>query len=100
MSDKMDKVLEKIEKIENKLSSIHDVQIVQHKTLEEHMRRSEANEKAVEILQTKMETDMGPIKDHVKAVNQTLKILGIVLSGVFGLLTFIVGVIQIVKFFR
>lgn len=70
MSDQ--RILDKLDKIEERLDNVDVTLAKQHVTLEEHMRRSLANEEAVQILKEQME----PIKDHVKAVNTVLKLAG------------------------
>ena len=100
MSDKIDMIASRLEKIENKLSSIHDVQVVQHETLKEHIRRSEANEKAVELLEMKLDQELQPIKNHVVAVNSVLKVLGLIFTGIVSVLGIIFSAIEVIKLFN
>jgi hypothetical protein len=70
MSDQ--RILDKLDKMDTRLDNVDITLAKQHVTLEEHMRRSLANEEAVQILKEQIE----PIKDHVKAVNTILKFAG------------------------
>lgn len=66
-------LLNKTDKIEERLTSIDVTLARQEGHLQEHMRRSEANERAVEVLGQQL----GPIKKHVNMLEGSLKLLGI-----------------------
>lgn len=70
MSDQ--RILDKLDEMDKRLDEINVTLVKQEGNLQEHMRRSEANEKAVELLQSQLE----PVKDHVKSVNAILRFAG------------------------
>lgn len=70
MSDQ--RILNKLDDMDKRIDNIDVTLVKQELNLQEHMRRSLANEEAVQILKEQLE----PIKDHVKAVNTVLKLAG------------------------
>ena len=76
----VERVLNKLDKIEERLGSIDKTLVKQEENLAEHMRRTE-------LLETKME----PVEDHVKNVNFLFKIM----AGVVAIVGAIAGIIKI-----
>lgn len=70
MSDQ--RILDKLEEMDKRLDTIDLTLVKQHVTLEEHIRRSLANEEAVEMLREEIK----PIQAHVNMINGALKLLG------------------------
>lgn len=81
------------DKIIEEIGNIKEVQARQEVHLEEHIRRTELNEKAVEELKNALQ----PVQKHVSQVETTLKIIG----GAFSAITLIGGailaIIQLIK---
>ncbi len=77
MSEKLikleEKLDEKLDKINDKLSSIDITLVKQEANLQEHMRRSLANEEAIELLATELK----PVQAHVLIMNNVFKIIGV-----------------------
>lgn len=74
MDTKLDNILNKLEKIEDSIVKIDTTLTVQQVILEEHQKRSLANEKAVEVLAT----EFRPIRDQVievRGIGKSLKFL-------------------------
>ena len=78
--DQVDKLEKKLEKMYEELAKINITLVSQHHTLKEHMKRSEANEKAIEIIKN----ELIPVQQHVNGLNYLLKALGVV-SVILGL---------------
>lgn len=76
-------------KLQDDVDDIRKEQIEQRIVLEEHQRRSLANEKAVEILSESVK----PVEEHVLLVNFVVKIV----SVVGAVLVVIATVLQAVK---
>jgi len=70
-------------KAQSDLDDLRDEQMQQRSILEEHQRRSLANEKSVEILSQAVQ----PIQNHVLLVNFTVKIVSIIAATVLLLAT-------------
>lgn len=80
------KILDKQDELKNEMSDIKVIQARHEVNLREHMRRSAANEEAVNILRKEFQ----PIKKHVIYVEGFFKILGL-------LVTLTAGVLGIIK---
>lgn len=91
ISEMMLKIWENQEEVK---ADINDVKITlaeQHITLQEHTRRSLANEEAVDLLREHIK----PIEKHVFMVNAAVKII-LALGGAVG---FVASVLKIIEFF-
>lgn len=69
MEKKLEKLEEKIDNIAEQLASIDKTLVANTVILEEHQRRSLANEKAVELLENHLQDQITPIAKHVHIVN-------------------------------
>lgn len=65
-----------IDKLDDKLDSIDKTLIIQAAQLKEHIRRTEINEEAIELLRR----DVAPIKSHVRTIGTIFKWSTVVLS--------------------
>jgi hypothetical protein len=81
---RFDKLEEKIDVIADQLASIDKTLVANTVILEEHQRRSLANEKAVEILESHLQQQIDPIAKHVHVVNLLGKVALTVLSSSLG----------------
>lgn len=88
------RIFDKLEKIEERLTNVDITLVKQEGNLAEHMRRSLANERAIEILEQEFKTELKPISSHVALVNGTLKALGII-SILLGIVTGLLKIISI-----
>lgn len=101
MSDKnwlkehLDKIETKIDKLDSRLDNVDVTLAKQSVILDEHTRRSLANEEQVELLKKKLEADILPIRKHVDMVNGAFKFIGAVSS----LVSLIYGIIKLVGLF-
>lgn len=92
MSDEwLSKIFDKVEKMEERIDNIDKTLIEQHVTLQEHMRRSLANEEAVELLSSRIQ----PIEQHVYRIEGILKFFG----GISVLVATTAGLIKILRLF-
>ena len=66
----LDRIESKIDRLDERQDRAEIVLTKQHSSLEEHMRRSFANEKAVEVLSDKLQ----PVFNHVQVVSVLVKI--------------------------
>ena len=73
MEEKLIKIEEKLDKIEERLGSMDVTLAKQEINLQEHMRRSLANEQAVEILANEFK----PVQTHVATMNNIFKAVGV-----------------------
>ena len=92
ISELMMKIWEGQETVKKDVSEIKVTLAEQHATLEEHMRRSLANEEAVELLRNQLK----PIENHVLMVNATTKII-VAIVGSVGLIASIIRIIDFIK---
>lgn len=95
MSDeKNDKVLDlivsELKEISKEQKDQGKVQVTQQEILREHMRRTELNEKAIEL----HASDLKPIQKHVEQVNTVLMLLG----SIGGLVAVVCGILEIIDF--
>ena len=82
MSDeKLGQIDAKIDKITDKLNVIDITLVAQHVTLQEHIKRSEAAEKAIDIIKQELK----PIQTHVAIVQVVGTVLGWLIMGGIGL---------------
>lgn len=90
MSDEMlNKIDSKIDKLDDRMDTMDKTLVRHEENLKEHMRRSAANEEAVEILRQEMK----PVQAHVQFVKNVLIFLG-ASASVIG---FVVGIIEFIK---
>ncbi len=89
MKSTLDLIHDMLVKLQDDVDDIRKEQIEQRIVLEEHQRRSLANEKAVEILSESVK----PVEEHVLLVNFVVKIV----SVVGAVLVVIATVLQAVK---
>lgn len=82
MADKFDllhedvkELKEKVSGIESSINSIDKTLAINTESLKEHMRRSDLNEEAIELLRREMK----PIEEHVTKVNFITKIISFLL---------------------
>lgn len=81
----------KIDKLDTRLDNVDVTLGKQSVILEDHTRRSLANERAVSILEEQLNKEIAPIKEHLIQVHTILKMVGIVSS----IVAFILGVLKI-----
>jgi archaellum component FlaC len=87
MDERIERIENKLNKIDHTLTKIEVTLAVNTKSLEEHMRRSDALEKMID----RVETDLSPVKKHVS----NLQFIGRALPWLVGLL---IGLGTILKF--
>lgn len=75
----------KLDRIVEDIGKINITLVAQHHQLKEHMRRSEANEKAIEIIKD----ELIPVQKHVNGLNYVLKAVGVV-TVIIGMVTAII----------
>lgn len=92
LDSQVEKLLEMQEDLKHEIKDINVTLIKQSMILEEHTRRSLANEEAVELLRD----HMAPIEKHILLVN-TLTKAALAIGGVVG---FLASVAKIVEFFH
>lgn len=81
IKDHLSRIEEKIDKLDSRLDKVDVTLALQHASLEDHKRRSEANEKAVEILKEEVK----PIVSHVYLMGILGKVFLVILgSGAIG----------------
>lgn len=88
--DFLDNISRKQDNIGSDIVEIKIVQAKQQISLDEHIRRSEALERA----QEKLFNELEPIKTHVSRVDGAIKFIGIV-SVIISILTGIVKLLQL-----
>ncbi len=69
MEKEFDKIHNKLDSMTDKIHNIDKTLIRQEENLKEHMRRSVANEKAVELLAK----ELAPVKKHVQTVGNIFR---------------------------
>lgn len=86
MREQLDKIDEKVDRIESKISSIDVTLAKQSKDLEHHIYRTDLAETNIELLRNEIQ----PVKKHIAFMDASLKLIG-ALSSVF---MFVMGVIK------
>lgn len=91
IENQIEKLDEKVDKLDEKIQDIGVVLTRNTSSLEEHMRRSLANEEAIQLMRQQIK----PIESHVASVHTVLKIFGFL-----GLLASLgAGLVKIIQFF-
>lgn len=80
-----------LEKIDSRLDNIDRTLIKQESNLEQHMARTEANEKMLAILKDEIK----PILTHIEAIKISIKTI----LGLGAISAAILGIVELVKFF-
>lgn len=88
--DKLEKIDQKLEKINDHLGNIDVTLAKQELSLQEHIRRTNLNEQAIEHLKS----TLVPINKHIIAQETGFKILG----KIAAVTAFIVGVLKITEY--
>lgn len=89
MADKLDRIEDKLDKLTDKVSEVSENVIKNTATLQEHQRRSLANEESVEILKQ----ELAPLKEHVAAWGIAGK-FAVALAGLAGFLAALAEIYQ------
>lgn len=92
MDNKLNKIDERLDKLTESVHSIDKTLARQEENLKEHMRRSEANEKAVELLSIELK----PIKTHVNRIDGALKLIGLIAVAI-GIATGLINLIEFIN---
>lgn len=69
--DVLKRIEDKIDRLDSRVDNVDVTLAKQHMSLEEHMKRSLANEQAVEVLSSSLK----PVFDHVTIVNFVFRVL-------------------------
>ena len=91
LKESLDKLDGKVDRLDQRLDVISDRHIANTTILEEHMRRTEANEENIKLLREEFK----PIEKHVHMIHGVLKFFG--LLGVFT--SILAGLVKIFSFF-
>lgn len=83
------KIWENQEETREDVSEIKTTLLVQQSILEEHQRRSLANEEAVELLRQHIK----PIEEHVIMVNTVVKV-ALAIGGIIGVIATLLSIVQ------
>jgi hypothetical protein len=93
------RVIDKLNKINDELMEHGKVLVLQESNLKEHMRRTSAAEKSIEILESSLNSGLEklvvailPLQRHVAGVDVILKLCG----GIAAFAAFILVVIEII----
>lgn len=70
----LDEIRADIKDINKAIASVDKTLVLQRANLDEHMRRSLANEKAVELLEQQVQ----PVREHVQMLNGGFKAIGVI----------------------
>ena len=89
MDDLLNRLENKLDKLDERLDNVDKTLIIQNSDLKEHMRRSLANEEAVEILRKEMK----PVQNHVFFVKNVMAFL----VAVGAIVTFVIGILEYFK---
>jgi len=94
MDSKLDRIITKLDKIENHLSSVDITLESQRKDLEHHIFRTDLSEENLEMLRNEfketikaLKSELRPVKAHVAFMDAALKIIG----GIATVATFLGG---------
>lgn len=68
----MERILDKLDGLDDKLSTVDKTLVLQEANLREHMRRTDLLEEGV----NKLNLDLKPLENHVTYVNNIFKFLG------------------------
>jgi uncharacterized coiled-coil protein SlyX len=96
LKDSLDKIENKIDKLDTRIDNVDVTLAKQSVILEEHTRRSTANEEQVELLKKKLEIDLKPLQDHLTVIRGIFK-AGTIIISVFGVLTGIIKIVLMLK---
>ena len=80
-----ERIYDLLNKISEDISELKITSAKQEENIKEHIRRTELAEENIQLIREEIK----PLKEHVVAINGTLKIIGI-LSIVFGCITAII----------
>jgi hypothetical protein len=79
-------LVEKLDKLDDRLNSVDKTLVAQHVSLNEHIRRTALLEEQAELLRQELK----PVQQHVHLMNMLAKI-GVALTGVFATLYKLLG---------
>lgn len=75
MKELLTRVVEQLDKLDDKLDAVDKTLVKQEENLREHMRRTELLEKQHEMLQSDIHEELEPIKSHINQVKGISKFL-------------------------
>ncbi len=83
MSD-IKRIIEKLDKMDSRIDSIDITLAKQHLTLEDHTRRSLANEESLEIVKSDADRRLRRLESHKDKIMGAVALLGILGSVILG----------------
>jgi len=88
----LDIIVDKLNDVDQRLDKMTIILARQEANLKTHMRRSELNEQALEILKSEVK----PIQEHVLKINFLMKILAVV-GGIIGAVYTILQIVTMTR---
>lgn len=96
LKDKLDGIETKIDKLDVRVDNVDITLAKQAVVLDEHTRRSLANEEQVSLLREQLQIEIKPFKTHVDQVHAILKLIGLAAS----IAAIISAVFKILEYFK
>ena len=78
LKEQLEKIENKIDKLDTRIDNVDVTLAKQSVILDEHTRRSLANEEQVALLKKKFDDELGPVKAHVQMVHGAFKLIGLI----------------------
>lgn len=78
MDDWQKRMEQKLDTLLNGYHAMDKTLILQNQQLKEHMRRTRVNEKTLQKFEERFDTEIAPIKEHVRGLNYLLKAFGVI----------------------
>lgn len=76
LKEHLNKIENKIDKLDGRIDNVDVTLAKQSIILEDHTRRSLANETQVELLKKKFEQELSPLKEHLIQTHTVFKVIG------------------------
>lgn len=92
----LDKIETKIDKLDSRIDNVDITLAKQSVILEEHTRRSLANEEQLELFRKNVDIDLKPIKGYMNLMHAAFKLIGIISS----IASFGYGVLKLFLFIK
>lgn len=98
-NDFLELIIKSQEKIHDRLGDIEKTQSAQHVVLQEHTRRSQANEELINLTRSENRIALEPIQQHVAFVQNASKIFVAIVGGGATLTGLVLGLLELYKRF-
>lgn len=90
----IEQLSQKIDKLDDRLDQIDKILVKQEVNIDSHIQRTRIAEENIQLIRDELK----PVKKHVAMVNNTMKVLGVLFSGLVVIAGAIASVVKVLEY--